>query len=1191
MIDGQQLLAALQPMRKQLEDDLRERSAAVPELGQRLREEWQTARQRERTAQTYESWRDDTLAQAAVMWLLASVFVRFLEDNALVDPPRLAGPGLRLQLARDQRTLYFQAHPHNSDRDYLYSVFEAVAALPAAAPLFDHRQNPIWSIGISGDAATQLIDFWQHIDPTTGALVHDFTDPEWRTRFLGDLYQDLSESARKKYALLQTPDFVLQFILDRTLTPAIAEFGFREVRLIDPACGSGHFLMAAFERLFRQWAQHEPGRNTRELVQRALAQVTGVDLNPFAIAIARFRLLLTALRASNITRLADAPAFTMELAAGDALLHGPRPGDQGRRQMYLDPSTDPLAHVYATEDAEDLKRILGRRYHVVLGNPPYITPKDAAINKAYRDRFGSCHRQYSLGVPFTERLFDLAIEPAPGEVSLAGYVGMITANSFMKREFGKKLIEEYIPRWDLTHVIDTSGAYIPGHGTPTVILFGRHSSPASPTVRAVFGIKGEPTTPDDPAQGRVWRAIVEQTDRPGSSSDFISVSDADRATFQKHPWSIGGGGAAELKAAIEVRASHVLQDCVEEIGRTTHTGEDDAFYLPFHSVATRGFAGWVVPLVVGEDVRDYSIRPQLAALFPYDLNSGAPVALEGRSVLEHFWKLRTNLRNRLDFDQRPEERGLRWFDHSMFFPARYRTTLSIAFPFVATHGHFVLDRGGKVFKQTAPVVKLKAGATEEDHLALLGLLNSSTACFWMKQTFFDRGNGGIGGGIANEEWERFFEHDATKLARLPVPPTLPLLGAQCTRDAQALIELAPNKVLERGVRSAADLGNEMKRAHSDHDAGLQELISLQEELDWETYGCFGLDGTSVLSETAPRLRLGERAFEIVMARKMAIGELKTAWFERHGSTPIGEVPAHWPQAYRQVVQRRIDLIESNPDIALIEQPEYKRRWNVEPWDARVERALRGWLLDRLESRSYWCDVALTSIAWLADRARQDTEFMVVATLYRRQDDFDVSALVVELVESAAVPFLPVLRYKTSGLRKREQWERTWDLQRREDTKEDVGEIPVPPKYTSADFANSTFWQLRGKLDVPKERFISYPFCQRDADPTPVVAWAGWDQLQQAKALATYYVQMKESEGWSKERLTPLLAGLLELLPWLVQWHNEIDPEYGQRMGEFYEGFLDEEARALGLTRDAIRSWTPPAAVSRRRGRPTQQTDD
>src|SRR5262245_22706805 len=106
MIDGRQLLADLQSLREDLEDDLRERSEQGSALGRQLREEWQTARQRERTAQTYESWRDDTLAQAAVMWLLACVFVRFLEDNVLVDPPRLAGPDARLQFARDQRTLY-----------------------------------------------------------------------------------------------------------------------------------------------------------------------------------------------------------------------------------------------------------------------------------------------------------------------------------------------------------------------------------------------------------------------------------------------------------------------------------------------------------------------------------------------------------------------------------------------------------------------------------------------------------------------------------------------------------------------------------------------------------------------------------------------------------------------------------------------------------------------------------------------------------------------------------------------------------------------------------------------------------------------------------------------------------------------------------------------------------------------------
>ena len=72
-------------------------------------------------------------------------------------------------------------------------------------------------------------------------------------------------------------------------------------------------------------------------------------------------------------------------------------------------------------------------------------------------------------MPFTERFFDLACTETATES--AGYVGLITTNSFMKREFGKALIEKVIPSLDLTHVLDTSGAYIPGHGTPTVILF------------------------------------------------------------------------------------------------------------------------------------------------------------------------------------------------------------------------------------------------------------------------------------------------------------------------------------------------------------------------------------------------------------------------------------------------------------------------------------------------------------------------------------------------------------------------------------------------------------------------------------------------------------------------------------------------------------------------------------------------
>ena len=147
-------------------------------------------------------------------------------------------------------------------------------------------------------------------------------------------------------------------------------------------------------------------------------------------------------------------------------------------------------------------------------------------------------------------------------------------------------------------------------------------------------------------------------------------------------------------------------------------------------------------------------------------------------------------------------------------------------------------------------------------------------------------------------------------------------------------------------------------------------------------------------------------------------------------------------------------------------------------------------------------------------------------------------------------------------------------------KQQVGEIPVPSKYDTKDFVSTTFWRLRGKLDVPKERFITYPHCNRDADRTPVIGWAGWDHLQQAQAVAGYYERMRTNEGWSDDRLLPLLAGVLKLLPWLLQWHNGLDPHYGMGLGDFFRSVAEEEARRLGKAQDEVRGWKPERKLPR-----------
>jgi len=210
MIDAARLLTDLKRLRRGLDADLRQ--AHVGGAGRAAVEaEWRAAKEARRTAETFETFFDVALDQASVHWVLACVFLRFLEDNGLVERPVLGGPGERLDLARERHAAYFRQHPHDSDLDYLIDALAEAAWLPGLSVLFEPAHNPLFRLPVSGDGAIALLEFFQAVVPETGAPAHDFTDPNWDTRFLGDLYQDLSEEARKRFALLPgefPPDLV-----------------------------------------------------------------------------------------------------------------------------------------------------------------------------------------------------------------------------------------------------------------------------------------------------------------------------------------------------------------------------------------------------------------------------------------------------------------------------------------------------------------------------------------------------------------------------------------------------------------------------------------------------------------------------------------------------------------------------------------------------------------------------------------------------------------------------------------------------------------------------------------------------------------------------------------------------------------------------------------------------------------------
>lgn len=1160
-----QLTTDLQKLVLEVEDDLRARLDADSEHNRDWHEEHEQAVRARRTAMAWTTWRDDRIVQAAVSWVLTTVFVRFAEDNELVAPTWFTGPGERRHHAVEAQQAFFREHPELTDREWIEQSFQHLRSIPATAGLVDEHAG-LRLISPSGQMATRMLEFWRRIGDD-GALVHDLVDPELSTRFLGDLYQDLSEHARETFALLQTPEFVEEFILDQTLTPALEERPLEGFKLIDPTCGSGHFLLGAFARFHDLWAQKTPSMGARERVQKALEAVYGVDINAFAVAVARFRLTIAALQACGERSLETADAFHIHVETGDSLIHGKAPD---MLEGFSD-GTGADLFAYAMEDQQALKEILAPgQYDVVVGNPPYIAVKDKTLNVRYRELYRTCKGKYAMTVPFMERFFELAKRGSSEQP--AGWTGQITSNSFMKREFGTKVIEDFLSQLDLRSVIDTSGAYIPGHGTPTVILVGRNDRPQSGTVRAVLGIRGEPGRPADASHGLVWSSISGRVHEPGYEDEWISVVDLERDVLIAHPWSLSGGAAPEVSQRVDAYAFRSLGDVAKSIGIMAVVGEEDAFELPKHADVP------AIPFVIGEAVRDFTIVGS-PRFWPYDRNLRVREDLRGNKWM---WPRRRVVQGYLMFSQTREERGLAWYEYGMLARDKLASDLSLSFAFVATHNHFALDRGGKIFNRSAPVIKLPEGATEEEHLALLGVLNSSVACFWLKQNSHQKSSAAAPSGMIDQPWSWNYEFTGTTLRDFPLPASTP---SDLPRRLDALsserADLGSVAFAERPSKESLNAWNE---CHSELTA---HMVALQEELDWNYYRIFGVMDESLTygGGSVPPVEPGQRAFEIVMARRLADGHGDAVWFTHNGATPTTDIPQHWPGDYRELVQRRIDVIESNRNVQFLEQPNYKRRWFDKHVDKRQERALRGWLLDRIEAREHWFDrqgrPSVRSIGQLADALGRDEGFVSVLELWAGQRDVDLVTTLTKLLTDEVVPYLAAWRLKEPALRKGEAWKTTWDLQRREDAGEDVGPIPVPPKYTTADFRRQSYWSHRGKLDVPKERFIVYPEAELSTDRSMLLGWAGWNHAEQFLALASHMDRMI-ADGAGDDRLVPVLAGLYELMPWVQQWHAEPDPTYGVSLGDFAAQEVEQRRARLGVSFDDLVAWRPPKTTRGRR---------
>jgi hypothetical protein len=276
----------------------------------------------------------DAQRAVAAAWVYMSCIVAWAEDHDLVRPLLRRSPdGLTRTTA--------------SGTVWLGRAFEQLACHPATQWLMRPAYQPaLWAGAPSPSACSGLIDWWASrapslAYPTTGTTPGSITG--WP---IGDLLPVLHDDRRARNALVQTPYWVADLILDETLMPAVDEFRQeRLVRTIDPACGTGHFLIRAVDYLWQWWttgtvtARAVTGRKPvtggavlppAQAARRILASVDGVEIDPLTAAVARLRMTVYIGHLMVGSRVLPGPlrldgishTIAPRIAVGDSLLIG-----------------------------------------------------------------------------------------------------------------------------------------------------------------------------------------------------------------------------------------------------------------------------------------------------------------------------------------------------------------------------------------------------------------------------------------------------------------------------------------------------------------------------------------------------------------------------------------------------------------------------------------------------------------------------------------------------------------------------------------------------------------------------------------------------------------------------------------------------------------------------------------------------
>lgn len=602
------------------------------------------------------------------------------------------------------------------------------------------------------------------------------------------------QAHRKEQGIFYTPTFIVDYVVTSTLGTLLRDKALdaKKIKVLDPACGSGSFLIKAFDHMKASLYSSDESKMRRIDEQGMYSVKTailknnlyGVDLDAKAVEITKLNLLLKA--AEKFRRLPQ--DVELHIMHGNSLI-----------------DDEAVAGLSAFKWEGSFQE---GSFDVVIGNPPYVRVQTTQEeDKSYLIKnYLSAQGKFDLYTVFIEKALKL--------LKSDGYFSFIVPNKFTQTIYGKDLKQMILENYSIQKFVDFGDLKVFGEVTTyPCILVIRKAKPSNRTKGTYVKVKQ--------LASDIEQRILAHEDEDGYEDEFLKVFTFKQKNLGQDIWSFMPESAQNIFDKIGESSSTRLKDLTEKCVQGFITGNNKIYIMRRQEIGD--FEGNILKrMPKGKNVRRYSISDDdYYTIYPHEGDGTAfsenKLSVEFPKTYAYLKSNETELRKRRYYNKSIMELCGDWWSLVHPIASKYFEQTKIVTPNLSPHSNFALDMQNRYIEHDCYIIILN-NKDIDYYKYILGILNSKVVDFFIQQKspMFSGG---------------YYKYHTQYLEQIPIVEPKPVVKNELVKLVQRMLDLnlRLNSLGNKKTSESAKIEAEINKADAEIDRFVYEVYGLTEE--------------------------------------------------------------------------------------------------------------------------------------------------------------------------------------------------------------------------------------------------------------------------------------------------------------------------------------------------------------------------